>query len=104
MQNPMAAIRTGRVRPRYATVQPRRRERQLGLLRRARVSAAVAHGSAMQVRPRDAVRHAARSITRVQASASRAGTVRRSGGMMWSRRDEAGLRVVRLRIAAPWRG
>ena len=110
MQNPVAAIRAGRPRTRFTTAQPRRRERQLGLLRRARVTAASPPAAILAGRPRDALRRAARSV------AHTGGLPRRGGGaslhlgragdrtVSWTRRTPVGLRVVRVRRTAPWRG
>jgi len=110
MQNPVAAIRAGRPRTRFTTAQPRRRERQLGLLRRAQVTAATLAAANLAGRPRDALRRAARTV-------AHAGGLSRSGGggslplgrardrtVSWTRRTPVGLRAVRLRRTAPWRG
>jgi len=105
MQPSLAAIRAGRSRTRYVAPAARRRGRRLGLA----VSAyehAVARPGSLRRRPVDALRAAARSHAITPAGKRLAGrrdlAVRLQ--LSWSRHVATGLRRVRPRSAAPWRG
>jgi len=102
----LATIRTDRHRTRFAVSSSHRHERQLGLRRGPRTMLAAPRVSDAAARPLIVLRQASRGLIREPAEWLGEGpmNVRRRRAIAWSRPPETGLRRVRPRSAAPWRG
>jgi hypothetical protein len=105
MHTSLAAIRAGRSATRYVVPAVGRRQRRLGLPYSAYQHQRARPGG-LQRRPVDALRAAARSHVVTPSASSSIG--RRDLALRlhlsWSRHVATGLRRVRPRSAAPWRG
>jgi hypothetical protein len=101
-----ATIRTNRHRTRFAVSSSHRRERHLGLRRGPRTMLAAPRSSDATARALNVLRQASRGLVREPAAWLGEGpmSVRRRKSIAWSRPPESGLRRVRPRSAAPWRG
>jgi hypothetical protein len=102
----LVTIRANRQRTRFAASSGHRQERQLGLRRGPRTMLAAPRTSDASVRPLNVLRQASRGLVRDQGAWMGEGpmSVRRRKSIAWSRPPESGLRRVRPRSAAPWRG
>jgi len=101
MLSPVAALRAGHPRPRFAQPQARDGGFRRGLPRRPRLAAIARPASA---HPHAALRSAARSLTRpaIQPAPLEL-AIRRSTQVTWTRRTVDGLRATREGSAAAWR-
>jgi hypothetical protein len=111
MRISQAGIHSGLPTTRYAAPASNRRERHLGLRRKTPAHITAHPGARARVPLLAALRHAARSPTRVQSGSnglsrgvSAAPRLRRSDAMTWAQPHDSGSRRPRPRSAAPWRG
>lgn len=102
----LATIRTNRHQTHFAISSSHHRERQLGLRRGPRTMLAASRAPDAAARPLNVLRQASRGLVREPAAWLGEGpmSVRRRKSVAWSRPPESGLRRVRPRSAAPWRG
>jgi|SRR3954463_5324303 len=101
MLSPLAALRAGRSRPRFAQPAARDGDFRRGLPRRPRLATTDPRSSA---HPHADLRSAARTLTRPDThTAPHALAIRRSTRVIWTRRTVDGLRATREGSAAAWR-